>query len=62
MAQKIFGFLLIEGTFTSVFKDKKSLRSHKTVCEPDAGMLSYATLSELPEFRTDRHPISPVIE
>jgi hypothetical protein len=53
MAPKIFGFLLIEGTFSSVFKDKKSLRSHKTVCEPDAGMLSYATLSELLFIQTE---------
>ncbi len=36
---KIFGLLLIEGTFTSVFKDNKSPWSLKTVCEPDAGML-----------------------
>jgi hypothetical protein len=29
--KKFFGLLLFEGTFTSVFKDKKSKRSHKTV-------------------------------
>jgi hypothetical protein len=28
---KFFCLLLFEGTFTSVFKDKKSKRSHKTV-------------------------------
>ena len=27
----IFCFLLVEGKFTSFFKDKKSKRSHKTV-------------------------------
>jgi hypothetical protein len=29
--KKFFCLLLFEGTFTSFFKDKKSLRSHKTV-------------------------------
>jgi hypothetical protein len=28
---KFFFLLLVEGTFTSFFKDKKSQRSHKTV-------------------------------
>ena len=29
--KQIFCILLVEGTFTSFFKDKKSKRSHKTV-------------------------------
>jgi len=29
--KKFFCILLFEGTFTSFFKDKKSIRSHKTV-------------------------------
>jgi hypothetical protein len=29
--KKFFSILLFEGTFTSLFKDKKSKRSHKTV-------------------------------
>jgi hypothetical protein len=29
---KVFRLFLFEGTFTSFFKDKKSKRSHKTVC------------------------------
>jgi hypothetical protein len=31
IVKKFFCLLLIEGTFSSFFKDKKSKRSHKTV-------------------------------
>jgi hypothetical protein len=31
LKKKFFCLFLIEGTFTSFFKDKKSKRSHKTV-------------------------------